>query len=157
VAAAKIQEDDIHEIKKLVKHCVSDEEPGHIVLLVQWVDDPEETWEPEEAIQDGASEMLFDYWKKHGGRNKAIFEGKKPLLKEQYWAYKILKHERIRSTFRLQVQWVGYPADLANTTLEPESKLKNIAPELLEEYWAVQGGREQFLAQRGRNKKARAE
>ncbi|KAK9777969.1 hypothetical protein SCAR479_05295 [Seiridium cardinale] len=152
----KILDENIHEIKKLVKHAVSDDEPGRIVLLVQWVDDPKETWEPEEEIQDGASEMLFDYWKKQGGRNHVLFDTK-PLLKEQYWVYKILKHERFKSTFRFQIQWVGYPVDGANTTWESESKLKNIAPELLDEYWTVQGGRDKFLAKRGRAKKARTE
>lgn len=156
--AKKVEDGDMHEIKKLLEHKVSDADQGRVLLLVQWVNDLEGTWEPEEGIQDGASEILFDYWKKQGGRNKALFEkrkGAEPLLKEQYFVYKILTHERARSTFQFEVQWVGYPAGKAQTSVETEAKLKKIAPELLEEYWELQGGRQQFLAKRGRAKKAR--
>ncbi|KAH6644993.1 hypothetical protein BKA67DRAFT_126754 [Truncatella angustata] len=154
----KMEEDDIHEIKALVGHKVSEDAPGRIIIQVKWVDDSEITWEPEENIQDGASEMLFDYWKKQGGREGALFQkGSKPLLGEQYWVYKILNHERVRSAFRFHVQWVGYPADATNTSWETEAKLKKCAQELLDEYWAMKGGRDQFLAKRGRAKKARTE
>jgi hypothetical protein len=156
--AKKLEDENIHEVKALLAHKVSDNEPGRILIEVEWADDPKTTWEPEEELQDGASEMLYDYWKKQGGRNAALFEnGSQPLLKEQYWVYKIIQHERVRSIFQLQIQWVGYPADAANTTWEPESKVKNIANEMLQAYWVMKGGRDQYLAKRGRNKKARAD
>lgn len=41
--------------------------------------------------------------------------------------------------------------------MEAETKLKNIAPELLQEYWESIGGRAKYLAARGRAKKSRIE
>lgn len=132
--AKKMEEGSFHEVETLLKHKVSDDGSGRIIFLIKWVDDAELTWEPEEAIQDGASESLFEYWKKRGGRDAALFQGPKPLLKEQYWVYKILQHKKTKATFHFQVQWVGYPADDASTTWEPETKLKKTANEILEDY-----------------------
>ncbi|KAK8131535.1 chromo domain-containing protein [Apiospora sp. TS-2023a] len=152
---AETQEDGETEIDKLLKHRrLSD---GSVEILVKWVDEAEEdaTYEPEEEIQRGAAETLYDYWKSQGDRTTALFyKGKNPPP-ETYHVFKILRHEKKKTIFQFEVQWVGYPATPTNTSMEPETKLKKICPELLEEYWASKGGREGHLARRGRAKKAR--
>ncbi|KAH6653647.1 hypothetical protein BKA67DRAFT_327276 [Truncatella angustata] len=147
-------EENIHEIKSLTAHKVSEQNLGRILLQVNWLDDPGATWELEEEIQDGASETLFDYWKKQGGRDSALFDkGSTPLMPyRKYWVYKILEHKREQSAFKFKIQWVGYPSDEANITWENELKLKNCAKELLDEYWASKGGRDQFLIKRRKGK-----
>ncbi|KAK8879020.1 hypothetical protein PGQ11_000314 [Apiospora arundinis] len=150
-------EDGETEIDKLLKHRrLAD---GSVEILVKWVDEPEEdaTYEPEEEIQRGAAETLFDYWKSQGGRTDVLFYVGKSPPSETYHVFKILNHEKKKTVFQFEVQWVGYPATPGNTTMEPETKLKKICPELLEEYWASKGGREMHLAKRGRAKKARSD
>ncbi|KAK7943668.1 uncharacterized protein PG986_012781 [Apiospora aurea] len=152
---ANTAEDGETEIDKLLKHRrLAD---GSIEILVKWVDEPEEdaTYEPEEEIQRGAAETLYDYWKAHGGRTDALFYRGKTAMAETYHVFKILRHEKKKTIFQFEVQWVGYPATPGNTSIEPETKLKKICPELLNEYWASKGGREAHLAKRGRAKKAR--
>ena len=151
----KTAEDGETEIDKLLKHRRLTD--GNVEILVKWLDEPEEdaTYEPEKEIQRGAAEMLYNYWKAQGGRTNVLFYvGKNPLA-ETYHVFKILNHEKKKTAFQFEVQWVGYPATAGNTSMEPENKLKKICPELLEEYWAAKGGREKHLAKQGRTKKPR--
>ena len=115
-------------------------------------EEPEEaSWEPEVEIQREAAETLFDYWKAQGGRRRAVFVDMR--LREVYHVFKVLQHEKKRQGgFQLEVQWVGYSDSAIDTTWEAETKLKNSAPALLHEYWDSQGGRDKFLARRGRAK-----
>jgi hypothetical protein len=147
--------DAIHEVKALLEHRVADEQKGVIVFLVHWAGETEEeaTWEPEEEIQKGASEMLYDYWKAKGGRGHVLFTRENVI--ERYRPFVLLRHEkRTRGGFHFEVQWVGYSSEPVDTTWEPELKLKKIAPALLDEYWENAGGRDKFLERRGRAKRA---
>ena len=122
--------------------------------MIHWVGENEDeaTWELEAEIQRGAAETLFDYWKTQGGRRRALFVNLR--LREVYHAFRVLQHEKKRQGgFHFEVQWVGYSDSPIDTTWEAETKLKNSAPALLNEYWASQGGRDKFLARRGRAKK----
>lgn len=53
----------IHEVDELLAHKMSTDEPGQFLFLVKWADndDPKTSWEPEDEIQKGASELLFAY------------------------------------------------------------------------------------------------
>lgn len=157
------QEEDTrkeHEIAKLLRHRMTNNRSGAIELLVQWVDESEQdaTWEAEEEIQQGAEEVLYEYWNTHGGRTSTLFHKPKNAPPETYYVFKVLRHEKkSRGGFQFEVQWVGYSAASADTTTEPEPKLKNIAPKLLHEYWESVGGRASHLAPRGRANKPRTE
>jgi hypothetical protein len=150
-----------HEIAKLIKHRMAGDRSGAVELLVQWDGEEEQdaTWEAEEEIQEGADEILYEYWKSQGGRINALFHKPKNPPSEIYHVFKILRHEKKTrgGGFQFEVQWVGHPATRGETTIETETKLKNIAPELLGEYWESVGGRDSHLAKRGRAKKVRTE
>lgn len=136
------------EVEKLLRHRrLSD---GKIELLVKWADESEKaTFEPEEEIQNGAADTLYEYWGMQGGRTQTLFRaGDCPP--ECYHVFKILRHEKHKKRFVFEVQWVGYPATRANTTMEAESKLKSICPDILHKYWESKGGRSKHLAKRGR-------
>ena len=113
------------------------------------------TFEPEEEIQNGAADMLYEYWGMQGGRTQALFRTGDSPLPECYHVFKILRHEKHKKRFVFEVQWVGYPATRENTTMEAESKLKSICPDLLHEYWESKGGRSRYLAKRGRPRTTR--
>ncbi|KAI0173071.1 hypothetical protein GGR52DRAFT_370772 [Hypoxylon sp. FL1284] len=152
----KTDEREEREIKALLKHRMSPDGSGRVDILVHWVGEPEEdaTWEMEQEIQYGAEETLFAYWKSQGGRMNALFIKPKNPPSEVYFVYSILRHvRRNRGGFEFEVQWVGHPATRGETTMEAEPKLKNTAPDALEEYWESVGGRDKFLAKRGRSKK----
>ncbi|KAK8013775.1 BTB/POZ domain protein [Apiospora marii] len=152
--ASNSTEDTEMEVEKLLEHRQLAD--GSVEILVKWVGEPKEdaSFEPEHEIQRGAAETLYDYWRAIGGRTKTLFyEGKDPLP-ETYHVFKILHHEKKGTELQLEVQWVGYPATSSNTSLEPEAKLKKICPELLEEYWERQGGREKYIGRRGRPRRA---
>ncbi|KAI0425629.1 hypothetical protein F5Y09DRAFT_321239 [Xylaria sp. FL1042] len=157
------QEDDdreVREIAKLIKHRTTGHRSSAVEVLVQWVgeDAKDATWEAEEEIQQGAEEMLYEYWDAQGGRTNALFRKPKHPPPEIYFVFKILRHEKKnRGGFQFEVQWVGHSAARADTTMEAENKLKNIAPGLLDAYWESVGGRAGYLAPRGRAKKARAQ
>lgn len=124
---------------------------SRIELLVKWADASEEaTFEPEEEIQNGAADALYEYWGTQGGRTQALFRTGDSSFPESYYVFTILGHEKHKKGFILEVQWVGYPATRAHTTMEAESKLKNVCPDLLHEYWERKGGRSKHLAKRGR-------
>ncbi|KAI1359474.1 hypothetical protein F5Y08DRAFT_349641 [Xylaria arbuscula] len=157
------QEEDTREereITKLLRHRMTNNRSGAIELLVQWVDESEQdaTWEAEEEIQQDAEEVLYEYWNTHGGRTSTLFYKPKDAPLETYYVFKVLRHEKqSRGGFQFEVQWVGHSAASADTTMEPEPKLKNIAPKLLHEYWESVGGRASHLTPRGRAKKPRNE
>lgn len=145
------------EVEKLLKHRRASD--GTVELLVKWVGEPEEdaSYLPEDEIQQNAAEALFEYWESQGGRYDALFTKPKNPPPEVYHVFKILRHEKKGTIFQFEVQWVGYTATPGNTTMEPEVKLKKIAPEMLEKYWESQGGRGKFLAKRGRAKKVKVD
>ncbi|KAI1341325.1 hypothetical protein F5Y15DRAFT_30902 [Xylariaceae sp. FL0016] len=154
------EENEEHEIAQLIKHRMANDGTGAVELLVWWAGEKEEdaTWEPEYEIQRGAEQCLYDYWKSQGGRMNALFIKPKNPPAETYIVYQVLGHEKKpRGGFQLEVQWVGHPAMRGETSMEAEVKLKRIAPELLQEYWESIGGREQYVAKRGRTKKPRAD
>ncbi|KAF7514709.1 hypothetical protein G7054_g15075 [Neopestalotiopsis clavispora] len=144
----------LFDVEALLAHHWSLEEPGRIMLQVQWPGwsgRPKITWEAEDEIQHGASELLFAYWEKQGGRDAVLFPSDHPPYHEaRYWVFKILAHKRHKKEFHFRVQWVGYPDGDASTTMEPEFKLKMIANEVLEEYFKEIGGRNQMFATRRR-------
>ncbi|KAI1798903.1 hypothetical protein F4811DRAFT_546626 [Daldinia bambusicola] len=146
------------EIQGLLQHRMVQD--CRVELLVHWVGESEDdaTWEAEEEIQRGAEEALYAYWKAQGGRINALFIKPKNAPVETYHVYKLLGHEKkIRGGFEFEVQWVGHPPTRGETSFEAESKLKKIAPEILEQYWKDVGGRDKFLARRGRGKKPRTD
>jgi hypothetical protein len=149
-----------HEIAKLLEHRMAGDRSGAVELLVQWVGEGEQdaTWEAENEIQQGAEEILYEYWKAQGGRINALFHKPKSPPPEIYHVFKVLRHEKKnRGGFQFEVQWVGHPATRGETSMETETKLRSVAPELLDEYWESVGGRESHLAKRGRAKKIRTE
>lgn len=154
---AETAQDEECEVERLLKHRrLAD---GTVEVLVKWADEPEEdaTYEPEEEIQRGAAEALYDYWKAQGGRTERLFYKSKNPPPETYHVFKILGHQKQKTVFEFEVQWVGYPATPKNTSMETETKLKKICPSLVAEYWESVGGREKHLGKRGRSaKKVRA-
>ncbi|KAI2617894.1 hypothetical protein GGR54DRAFT_640978 [Hypoxylon sp. NC1633] len=155
-----IDQREEHEIQALLKHRMTKDGSGIVQLLVHWAGETEEqaTWEFEEEIQRGAEDTVYEYWKAQGGRLNTLFIKPNNPPPEIYHVYNILRHEkRARGGFEFEVQWVGHPATRGETTMEAEVKLKKIAPKAIDEYWEGVGGREKFLAKRGRNKKQRTE
>ncbi|OTA56635.1 hypothetical protein K449DRAFT_158879 [Hypoxylon sp. EC38] len=157
---AEIDEGEEHDVHALLQHRMAQDGSGRVELLVHWEGEKEEeaTWEPEEEIQLGAAETLYAYWKAKGGRINALFIKPKNAPPETYHVFKILRHEKkSRGGFEFEVQWVGHPPKRGETSVEAEPKMKKIAPKAVEEYWESVGGREQFLASRGRGKRVRTE
>ncbi|KAH8649060.1 hypothetical protein BX600DRAFT_109755 [Xylariales sp. PMI_506] len=147
-APAKGADDNLFEVENLLEFRRVN--GGNIELLVKWVNEPESdaSWEPEAEIQRGASETLYDFWKKKGGRSEVLFaDSEEP---EVYHIFKILRHNKGKPAFVFEIQWVGYSDKSADTTWEPEPKLKRIAPALLQEYWESVGGRDKFVSRRGK-------
>ncbi|KAI0843974.1 hypothetical protein F5Y00DRAFT_274700 [Daldinia vernicosa] len=151
-------EHEEQEIQALLRHRMAQD--GRVELLVHWVGESEDdaTWEAEEEIQRGAEETLYAYWKAQGGRINALFIKPKNAPIEIYHVFKLLGHEKkARGGFEFEVQWVGHPPTRGETSFEAEAKLKKVAPDALDQYWKDVGGREKFLARRGRGKKQRTE
>ncbi|KXJ84833.1 hypothetical protein Micbo1qcDRAFT_70214 [Microdochium bolleyi] len=131
-ATRKEEEGEIREVHALLNHKLLGNKS--VDLLVHWEGESVEvaTWVPETEIQPGASELLFDYWEKVGGRDQVLFKNEEA----KYHIFKILKHTgKPRGGFKLECQWVGYPASKGHTSWETEAKLRGIAPELLKSYW----------------------
>lgn len=157
---SEVDEGEEHEVHALLQHRMAQDGSGRVELLVHWEGEKEEeaTWEPEEEIQRGAAETLYAYWKAKGGRINALFIKPKNPPPETYHIFKILRHEKKpRGGFEFEVQWVGHPPKRGETSMEAEPKLKKVAPKAVEEYWESVGGREQFLATRGRGKRVKTE
>lgn len=143
---------EIAEVEAILDHRML--EDRSLDMLVHWKGEKtsEATWEPEQEVQDGASEILFDYWKKKGGRTDVVFKRKKEP--EIYHVFRVVNHRKMpRGGFEVEVQWIGYPTTKNQTSWESETKVVKIAPELLQLYWESKGGRSKFLAKRGRHKK----
>ncbi|KAI0389045.1 hypothetical protein F5Y17DRAFT_463107 [Xylariaceae sp. FL0594] len=97
----------------------------------------------------------FRFRRQHGGRINALFHKPKSPPPEVYHVFKVLRHEKhSRGGFRFEVQWVGHPSTRGEKSMETETKLKSIAPELLDQYWKSVGGRDSHLPKRGRANKA---
>lgn len=145
----------VWEIQALRNHRLNKGEPGKVMLWVEWVGSKIKSWATEDEIQDAAPELLFAYWHNLGGRNAVVFDG--PRLPERYWVYDILHHRRSATTgrFEFKVQWLGYSTRDPDTTYESETKLKNVAPQVLRDYWVAAGGREPFIGKPGRPKEKR--
>ncbi|KAI1388093.1 uncharacterized protein F4822DRAFT_302046 [Hypoxylon trugodes] len=149
-----------HEVHAILQHRMTRDGSGRVELLIHWEGETEEeaTWELEEEIQKGADEILYAYWKSQSGRSAALFFRPKDPPPETYHVFNILNHKkRMRGGFEFEVQWVGHSTTPGETSMEAESKLRKIAPALLDKYWANKGGRDKFLAKRGRNKHLRTE
>ncbi|KAH9885348.1 hypothetical protein F4778DRAFT_761173 [Xylariomycetidae sp. FL2044] len=152
------EEDDREELEidALLGHRFAKDGTNRVELQVQWVGESraDATWEAEEEIQQSADETLYAYWKSQGGRSNALFFKPTNAPPEVYHVFKVLRHEKKnRGGFQFEVQWVGHPPIRGETSMESEQKLKNAAPELLEQYWESKGGRDKHLAKRGRNHK----
>lgn len=143
---------EVQEISSLLQHRMSGDQSGTVELLVHWAGENEEgaTWEAEEEIQRGAGEMLYTYWKTQGGRQNVLFYKPKNPPVEMYYVFNILRHKMRRGGFHFEIQWVGHSTEPDETTMEPEPKLRKIAPELLDKYWRRAGGRASHLAARSR-------
>ncbi|KAI5856147.1 hypothetical protein GGS23DRAFT_437894 [Durotheca rogersii] len=166
-AQAEVSGDDVEvdggeelEVRALLRHRMAEDGSGRVELLVHWAGEGEEsaTWETEEEIQEGAAETLYAYWKAQGGRINALFIKPKNPPVETYHVFRLLSHaKKARGGFEFEVQWVGHPPTRGETSKEMEAKLRNVAPGALDAYWESVGGRDKFLARRGRNQRGRAE
>lgn len=155
-----IAEAEEHEVHAILEHRMAKDRSGRIEVLIHWAGEGKEeaTWEPEDEIQRGAEDVLYAYWKKQGGRMNALFIKPKNAPTEIYHVFKILQHKKKnRGGFEMEVQWVGHPATGGETSWESETKMRKVAPDGLKEYWESVGGRDKFLAKRGRAKKQRTE
>ncbi|KPA39285.1 hypothetical protein FLAG1_07851 [Fusarium langsethiae] len=115
-----------HEIPKgtldsLIGHRV-DREHSSVDFEVKYLDGSTK-WKPESVIHENAPELVIDYWERNGGRNEATG------LTE----YHVLKILGVRNSGRGKksekhylVQWVGYTDSEKDTTIERESKLRQI-------------------------------
>ncbi|CAJ2508672.1 Uu.00g136980.m01.CDS01 [Anthostomella pinea] len=147
-----------HEIAALLEHRMIGDGTGTVELLVHWVGEvaKDATWESEDEIQRGAEDALYTYWSTQGGRQNALFIIPKNPPPERYHMFRILGHERKSGgAFLFRVQWIGHPNTRGETSIEAETKLRNVALELLDRYWESVGGRDSHVVKRGRNKKAR--
>ncbi|KAI0513307.1 hypothetical protein F5B22DRAFT_637246 [Xylaria bambusicola] len=143
---------EVREIANLLRHRMSGDQSGTVELLVHWVGESEGdvTWEAEEEIQRGAGEMLYTYWETQGGRQSVLFYKPENPPAEMYHVFNVLGHKMRRGGFQFEVQWVGHSSEPHETTMESESKLQKIAPELLDKYWRRTGGRASHLAAHSR-------
>lgn len=149
-----------YELSRLVGHSM-DEEDMAVEIVVLWKDG-DESLEPEACIQRDQPELLYDYWRDQGGRDRCLF-GDNNTAEHVYHVFSILDHRSARrsrkkgkkakssssatyvsrnSGYELQIQWVGYPID--ESTWEPEDKVRDITPYLYNQYWNLKGGRDRF-------------
>lgn len=75
---------DKYHVKAIIKHCKNKLKQGQVDLLIQWVNGNERSWEPEQDIQDGASDLLFAYWEKQGGRTAVLSSNGQARAKTRY-------------------------------------------------------------------------
>jgi hypothetical protein len=106
-----------------------DTENSTVDIQVKW-EDGEITWESEWSLQEKVPALVFKYWEKLDGREAAT-------NLDTYHVFKILKRappsdKPGNSKHMYQVQWVGYRP--AESTWEPESKLRTITPDKLEKF-----------------------
>ncbi|KAK1973195.1 hypothetical protein LZ30DRAFT_672000 [Colletotrichum cereale] len=116
----------LFEIDSIIGHCLDTEVKTLFQLLVKWKDG-DETWEPEDVIQEDAEEALFAYW---GGVDRGRLGA---MVDKDLWhALKIQSHRQTTSgAVELEVIWVGSPV----RSWEPKEKMLEVAPEVVNEYW----------------------
>ncbi|KAF4967034.1 hypothetical protein FSARC_5325 [Fusarium sarcochroum] len=99
-----------------------------IELLVRWGDGAEDTWEPEEIIQEDAESLVYAFWKTQHGRQRST-----GLV--NYHAFKILEARTTEDPAKPEflVQWVGYPSSTKFTTWKSYDVVyKNSRPQYIE-------------------------
>ncbi|CAM1502618.1 Fc.00g073940.m01.CDS01 [Cosmosporella sp. VM-42] len=118
------------EIDTLKSHRV-DKDAATVDFLVAW-EGGEATWETEHALQTQAPTAVFEYWDKFGSREDATGL-------DIYHVFKILKRMSPSKGKepKYLIQWVGYRRK--ESTWEPESKVKEMAPEALKAFEAKHG------------------
>lgn len=127
-----------YSFKSIEAHRPSPDEPELFELLVHWAnaaDGPSETWEAEVDLHYDAPRSLFSYWRAVGGREAHM---KDPGL---WYVAGIKSHRVTGGKVTMLVSWVGS----GDNNWEPEDKLQEVAPEVLEEYWQAKGGREKCV------------
>lgn len=128
---------DETEVLSLSKHRV-DKPSATVDFLVNWAGG-EATWESESDLQVQVPDLVYAYWDTHGGREETT-------KLDTYCVFKILKRTTASTEKlpRYHIQWVGYRRK--ESTWEPEEKIREIAPEQLEEYEAKHGAATQTPA-----------
>ena len=118
------------EIDSLTSHRV-DKDAATVDFLVTW-DGGEASWESEFDLQIQAPNAVFEYWDQLDSREDATGL-------DIYHVFKILKRMNPSKGKepKYLIQWVGYRRK--ESTWEPESKVKEIAPEELKAYEAKHG------------------
>ncbi|KAJ9413549.1 vegetative incompatibility het-e-1 [Fusarium oxysporum] len=124
-------EEDV-AIDEFIGHRV-DTKNSTVDIHVKW-QDGETTWESEWSLQEKVPSLVFKYWEKLNGRYAAT-------NLDTYHVFKILKRalpsdKSGNSEHMYQVQWVGYRP--AESTLEHESKLRMITPDMLGKFESKQ-------------------
>ncbi|KAK2728884.1 putative chromo domain-containing protein [Colletotrichum kahawae] len=136
-------EDDVDEpehgifiLECIINHRPDPDDPTLLQMRVCWTHD-KPTWEPESSIQEDAGEALFAYWDTvEGGRAGAMAD------KNLWHVLKVEKHKQEASgTVKLRVVWVRS----LKLTWEPEEKVIQCAPELVDDYWTTKGGRQKHI------------
>ncbi|OBS28228.1 hypothetical protein FPOA_02169 [Fusarium poae] len=113
------------EIDSFIDHRI-DEANSTVDIRVLW-EGGETTWETEWSLQEQVPALVFQYWDKVGGRDAAT-------KLEVYHVFKILRRDTSSRAKKYEVQWVGYKR--ADSTVEKEEFLRNIAPAELEKFQA---------------------
>lgn len=121
---------DVLEIDSLTSHRV-DKDAATVDFLVTW-EGREATWEREYDLQTQAPTAVFEYWDKFESREDATGL-------DIYHVFKILKRMNPSKGKepKYLIHWVGYRRK--ESTWEPESKVKEMAPEELKSYEAKHG------------------
>ncbi|KAK2036380.1 hypothetical protein LZ31DRAFT_237037 [Colletotrichum somersetense] len=85
---------------------------------------------PERIIQQKCSSRLYAYWASFPQPREQTIET------NEYHVFNIIDS---RLPDEVKVQWVGYPPSDGDTTWEPASKVRKIAPKLLKNYITQKG------------------
>ncbi|PHH50686.1 hypothetical protein CFIMG_003435RA [Ceratocystis fimbriata CBS 114723] len=113
----------------IISHRRLDNDPNKFELQIVWSDNDSEaarTWVQEEDIMMDAPNAYFEYWGSVGGRQTHVED---PDL----WYMFNIKRERKSGRGKAYlIQWLGSREE----SWEPESSVKRVASELLQEYQA---------------------
>ncbi|WQF90332.1 Putative chromo/chromo shadow domain, Chromo-like domain superfamily protein [Colletotrichum destructivum] len=96
-----------------------------VEILTRRPDDGSKRLVPERLIQQKCPSQLYAYWKSFPQPREEIIQT------NQYHVFDIIDENSSRG---LKVQWVGYSPSDSDTTWEPASKIRKIAPELFDNY-----------------------
>ena len=138
-----------YTIQAVIGHKKRDDEPNLFDMEVRWASKahgPKTSWEPEETIHQDAPRALFAYWRRrfpNGGREEAMDD---PNL---WYVESVKKHRVARGLVELMVSWIGSPEH----NWEPEGRVVDIAPSVVDDYWEEKGGRESCLGEGGKKRK----